>query len=179
LAAVVLLILIAGIFIPSKNEPAVAAKIPENTPTGEPENPDLRMRVGRAIGLDQAGKFVEAQEEYREAVRLYPDDPVALNNLAWSLAANPRPELRNSQEAVRLARRAVELSDDQQATFIGTLAAAYAEDGQFNQAIETAERAHYIALLTGRPKVAAQNEQLIKLYSAGKTVGSMNAPLPK
>ena len=129
-----------------------------------------------AVQLDKAGKLAEALQEYREAVRLHPNDPVALNNLAWSLAANPRPELRNGREAVELAGKAVELTGQQQPVFMGTLAAAYAEDGQFAKAVETAEKARAIALLNNQPAVAAINERLIKLYSAGKAIGLTNGP---
>jgi tetratricopeptide (TPR) repeat protein len=101
---------------------------------------------------------------------------VALNNLAWSLAANSRQELRNGKEAVQFASKAVELTGQQQPVFIGTLAAAYAEDGQFAKAVKMANKARDIALSLHQPEVAAANEQLIKLYSAGKAVGLTNGP---
>jgi Flp pilus assembly protein TadD len=129
-----------------------------------------------AIQMDKAGKFAEAVQAYREVVRLYPNEPMALNNLAWDLAASPRQELRNGREAVQLASKAVELTGQQEPVLIGTLAAAYAEDGQFAKAVEMAEKARAIALLKRHPEVAAINEQLLKLYSAGKAVGLTNGP---
>ena len=180
-----LLILAWGIFVLPNNEPA----LPENrlqsaaTPnslnvseTNPPEHNELQTRMELADQLDKAGKFDEALQEYREAVRLYPNDPMALNNLAWSLAANPRQELRNGKEAVQLASKAVELTGQQQPVFMGTLAAAYAEDGQFAKAVEMAKQARAIALLTHQPEVAAINEQLLQLYSAGKAVSLTNGP---
>jgi hypothetical protein len=101
---------------------------------------------------------------------------MALNNLAWDLAASPRPELRNGRQAVQLASKAVELTGQQEPVLIGTLAAAYAEDGQFAKAVETAKKARNIALLNCQPEVAAINEQLLELYSAGKAVGLTNGP---
>ena len=77
---------------------------------------------------------------------------------------------------MQLASKAVELTGQQQPVFIGTLAAAYAEDGQFAKAVEMANRARDIALLKRQPEVAAINEQLLKLYSAGKAVGLTNGP---
>jgi hypothetical protein len=69
------------------------------------------------------------------------------------------------------------LTGQQQPVFIGTLAAAYAEDGQFAKADEMAKRARDIALLNKQPGVAVMiNEQLLKLYSAAKAVGSTNGP---
>ena len=143
--------------------------------TNSPENPDLQARTELARQLEKAGKFAEAVQAYREAARRYPNDPIALNNLAWSLAANPRSELRNGKEAVQLASKAVELTG-QQPIFIGTLAAVYVEDGQFAKAVEMAKKARDIALLTRQPEVAAIYEQLLKKYSADKSVGMTNGP---
>ena len=131
-------------------------------------------RLGLAFASN--GMLVEAMCEYREAVRLYPDDANALNILAWGLATCPRPELRNGREAVRLAARAVDLTRQQEPVFVETLAAAYAATGQFFKAIEMAKKAHELALLTGQPELAARTEQSLKLYSAGKTVYSANEP---
>jgi signal transduction histidine kinase len=185
LAVGALLIMALGVFVLPKNESslpenplqnAATTNFPNGSETNSPENPDLQTRMELANQLDKAGKFVEAIQELREAARLYPNDPMALNNLAWSLAANSRQELRNGREAVQLASKAVELTGQQQPVFMGTLAAAYAEDGQFAKAVEMANQARDIALSKQQPDVAAINEQLIKLYFAGKAVGLTNGP---
>jgi tetratricopeptide (TPR) repeat protein len=185
LAIGALLILALGVFVLPENEPAspenllqsaAAANSLNGSETNSPENPELQTRIELAIQLERAGKFAEAVQAYREDVRLYPNDPHAINNLAWSLAANPRQELRNGREAVQFASKAVELTGQQRPILIGTLAAAYAEDGQFAKAVEMAKKARDIALLKRQPEVAAANEQLLKLYSAGKAVGLTNGP---
>ena len=56
------------------------------------------------------------------------------NDYAWFLATSPEPGDRNGREAVRLAERAVRQRRD--CTTLDTLAAAYAEDGQFEKAVE-------------------------------------------
>jgi Flp pilus assembly protein TadD len=185
LALGAILILALGVFVLPENEPVspegalpntAAANSLNGSETNSPENPELQRRIELAIQLERAGKLAEALQEYREAARLYSNNPVALNNLAWSLAANASQELRNGREAVQLASKAVELTGQQDPVFIGTLAAAYAEDGQFAKAVEMAKKARAIALLNNQPRVAAANEQLLKLYSAGKAVGSTNGP---
>ncbi len=138
--------------------------------------PDAASYDKLGFEFESHGKFVEALLEYREAVRQYPNDASALNNLAWTLTTCPRPDLRNGKVAVQFAAKAVELTGWQQPGFMGTLAAAYAEDGQFSKAVEMATRARDLALSTGQQEVAARNEQLLKLYSAGKTVNSANGP---
>jgi hypothetical protein len=186
LAIGALLIMALGVFVLPKNKPplpenpspdAAATSILNNPETNNTsENHDLQTRLYLAQRLEMAGKFAEAVQVGREAVRLYPNDPVALKNLAWNLAASPRRDLRNGREAVQLASKAVELTDQQQAVFIETLAAAYAEDGQFAKAVETAKQARDVALLDRQVEVAMKSEQLLKLYSSGKTIGSMNGP---
>jgi hypothetical protein len=181
------LIVIVGIFVLPKNEsPVLENPLPSaaatgflnNSETNPAENPDsdLQTRMELASQLERSGKFAVALQAYREAVRLHPNNPVALNNLAWSLAANPQRELRNSREAVQLASKAVELSGEQDPVLIGTLAAVYATDGQHAKAVEMAKKARDIALLTRQPEVAAIDEQLLQLYSAGKVIGSTNEP---
>jgi tetratricopeptide (TPR) repeat protein len=94
-----------------------------------------------AISLRKLGRVSEAISHYREAIRLQPDFLAALNNLAWILAAHPTAQFRNGTEAVQLATQACELTKYQNPTTLATLAAAYAETGQFQEAVSFAERA--------------------------------------
>jgi Flp pilus assembly protein TadD len=128
-----------------------------------------------ATQLESTGKFAEALQESREAVRLYPNDAHALNNLAWRLATIPKLELRNGREAVQFASKAVELTGQQQPICIRTLAAAYAQDGQFTKAVEMAKKARAVALLAGMVEEAAINEDLLKQCSAA-AIGLTNGP---
>ena len=74
----------------------------------------------------QQREIAKSISTYKEALRLYPNTPEALNNLAWILATTPDAQLRNGAEAVKLAQRACELTLWKQTFFIGTLAAAHA-----------------------------------------------------
>jgi cytochrome c-type biogenesis protein CcmH/NrfG len=94
-------------------------------------------------------------------LRLQPDRLEALNNLAWILATDSNAELRDGAEAVRLAERACELASGRQTVFIGTLAAAYAESGQFEKAVTTAQRACDLALSLGQTNLFARNQKLV------------------
>jgi tetratricopeptide (TPR) repeat protein len=57
------------------------------------------------------------------------------------LATCPEPDLRDGPRAVALARRAAELTHNQDANVLDTLAAALAEDGRFDEAAEIERRA--------------------------------------
>jgi len=105
---------------------------------------------------------------YRQALKAQPDWPESLNNLAWILAANPDATLRNGAEAVTLAERACKLTDYQEAIFVGTLAAAYAEAGRLPEAVSSAEKARSLALAAGQKEIAQKNGELLELYRAGR-----------
>jgi len=121
-----------------------------------------------ALSLTTVARHGEALREYREVLRLNPDEPEVLNNLAWILAAHPSAELRDGAQAVKLAARACELTARRQPVFLGTLAAAHAEVGEFEKAIETAQQARDLALSLGQTNVAQLNEQFRKLYQERK-----------
>ena len=73
----------------------------------------------------------EAIPEYAQALRLAPGADEAANNLAWLLATCPDRSLRDGARAIALARQASQHSHDQNPVILGTLAAAYAETGNW------------------------------------------------
>jgi Flp pilus assembly protein TadD len=141
--------------------------------------PDAQFQL--AVVLARQGKITEAMENYREAKNVpasVPDYDV-LNNLAWILAASPLPENRDGAKAVELATRARDLDHSQQPVIIGTLAAAYAEAGRFDEAAATAQQAHDLALKAAgeapnaadqkaAKELAARNLELLEIYRSHK-----------
>jgi hypothetical protein len=99
---------------------------------------------------------------------LEPDDPETCNNLAWTLATSPREKLRNGEEAVRVAEHGCALTGYKKTMFVGTLAAAYAEAGRFEDAVKTAETALSLANAAGEKDLAAKNLELLNFYRARK-----------
>ncbi len=117
-----------------------------------------------AVALMGKGAPGEAIAQYHEALRLSPDSPAALNNLAWVLATHPDGQYRNGVEAVQLAGRACELTGYGQPIFIGTLAAAYAEAGEYEKAVETGEQACKLAASLGQTNLVEKNRELVGRY---------------
>ncbi|HUD47611.1 MAG TPA: tetratricopeptide repeat protein [Candidatus Baltobacteraceae bacterium] len=109
----------------------------------QPKNFEAHKYLGEAFAV--TGRTGPAVEEFRRSLALQPNQPELLNNLAWILATDPRPEIRNGPDAVKLASRACLLTRGIQPYFVGTLAAAYAEVGHFDDAISAAQKAHDIA----------------------------------
>jgi protein O-mannosyl-transferase len=115
----------------------------------------------------------------RERLREHPNDVAALNNAAWLLATSPLASVRNGTEAVRLARRAVELSGNTwKAATLDTLAAAYAEAGQFSQAAETARQAVALVEHQEKPIFAGAARKHLALYESGKPYRCPLEPRP-
>lgn len=122
-------------------------------------------RFRLAAELSRQGRAREAVAEYRLGLSFAPQSPEALNNLAWILATSPLPDVRNGAEAVRLAWAACQLTAHRQPVLIGTLAAAYAEAGDFDKAQATALRAAETARSAGDTNLASLNEGLLAKYS--------------
>jgi tetratricopeptide (TPR) repeat protein len=96
---------------------------------------------GRADAYLSVGKHAEAIADYNEALKLKPEDPGVLNNLAWVLATSPDEGVRDGKRAIELATKAAKLTDNKQAHILSTLAAAYAETGDFDKAAEWSKKA--------------------------------------
>ncbi|HWI60002.1 MAG TPA: tetratricopeptide repeat protein, partial [Bacillota bacterium] len=132
----------------------------------QPTNSMAHYQLG--LVSQSRGQTREAIEHYHQALKPQPDWPEALNNLAWVLAANPDPSLRNGVEAIALAERACRLTGRKEAIYLGTLAAAYAEAGRFDEAVSTAEEARRLALAAGQQEIAQKNQELLQVYRSGR-----------
>jgi tetratricopeptide (TPR) repeat protein len=120
-----------------------------------------------AVTLTQLGRYPQAAAQTRVALALAPQNVALLNNLAWILATAPQDATRNGAEAVRLAQQAVRLSRHQDPNTLDTLAVAYAETGQFDQAIANAEAALRL-IPDPQDPAAEQIRQRIALFRSGK-----------
>ncbi len=98
-----------------------------------------------ANALRRKGRYRDAITHYESALRIDPRSVLTMNNLGWLLATCADPSVRNGARAVEVAARAELLSGGEDPLILHTLAAAYAENGQFSQAVETAQRALQLA----------------------------------
>jgi Flp pilus assembly protein TadD len=131
-----------------------------------PTMPDPKYNLGMieyARGNDQ-----QAEHFWRAAIELRPDSVEYLRPLAWVLATSSDPAARNGREAVEIAERAVTASHEPNANIVGTLAAAYAEAGDFAKAVSNAEKALDLAQRKGDSQLAGQLSQRLNDYRSGK-----------
>jgi len=108
-------------------------------------------------------------QQLRDIVPGTPDSPRMLDELAWLLATNPDPKLRDGAQAVRLAERACILTERRVPMMLDTLAAALAEAGDFSRAIGVVEEAVKRAHSSGDVDAVKLSENILT---------SLNANLP-
>ncbi len=131
----------------------------------EPENVEARNILGTA--LIQQGRVKEAIDQWEAVLAIQPENGNAASNLAWVFATSPDDSIRESSRTIELAQRAMRLSGGKIPMIFRILAAAYAENGRFSEAIETAERGVELANLQGNADLASELENNIALYRAG------------
>ena len=96
---------------------------------------------GRGDAYLNIGDHHAALEDFERAIAVRDDDPELLNNLAWLLATSPDDDVRDGQRAIGLATKAGEATEFKRAHVLSTLAAAYAETGDFQSAREWSQKA--------------------------------------
>lgn len=118
----------------------------------------------RGFAWAQKGDCAKALDDCKKAVQLDSQFALAYNNLAWLYATTPEDRYRDGDEAVQNATKACELTNWTNARFLGTLAAACAEKGDYKQAVKWLKRAiklrpdNYTDTLKG----------MLALFEAGK-----------
>jgi len=128
----------------------------------QPDNMEVHNIVGTV--LVQQGSVQEGVEEWQKVLSVEPDNGNAMSNLAWVFATSPDQSIRNGAKAVQLAEQAVRISGGRIAILFRTLAAAYAENGRFVDAIQTAERGVELANSQGNSGLATELQAHIALY---------------
>jgi tetratricopeptide (TPR) repeat protein len=135
------------------------------------ENELSSIVLNKSYRPESISNFLEAVRlepgafsNYLEFLSLRTNRVEFMNELAWNFATNPDPQLRNSHFAVRLAKRACEITGYQVAAYVLTLATAYAEDSQFDDAVSTAERARSLASAASQADLLRKSDELLSLF---------------
>jgi len=128
---------------------------------------DADCHTTLAIALEEKGDPAEAIQHYQKALELAPRSIPTLTNLAWLLATSRDATFRNGPKAVELAGQADRLVGGTNTLVLRTLAAAYAENGEFANAIRTAQSAMQLARMHGEDSLTTDLVQQIALYRLG------------
>jgi len=130
----------------------------------------------RGNALVQLGQPQAALRDFNEAIRLNPSFLTALNLRAWLLATCPDPSVRDGNQAVNDATRACELTSWHESEPLDTLAAAWAERGDFQAAARWGKKA--LEQVGGNEALAREFRTHLELYKSGKPVRDQPASKP-
>lgn len=134
----------------------------------EPNQPDPRYNRGRM--WEKKGEYDKAIADYREAFRLNPGNFRVCNNLAWIYATCPIDKYRDGKKALENALRAHRQYGSDHWRLAATVAAAYAENGDYHEARVWQTKA--MALIGDDGSVTDKDKQSLQsrleLYKANK-----------
>ena len=151
-----------ALFYNAAKRPHKAVQMFDKMLAEKPGNADALR--GRADALLSIGKQDQAIADYEKVLAQDPKDAEVLNNLAWVLATSPEAKLRNGKRALELATRSAELTSYKQAHILSTLAAAYAEQGDFDSARKWSQKSVEI----GKESLKEELGKELKSYQANK-----------
>jgi len=134
----------------------------------QPDNLNARNNLGAALA--GIGRTPEAIEQWQQALAFDPDNGNAANNLAWVFATSPDAILRDGAKAVAYAKRATKVPGGDNPLVYRTLAAAYAENRQFGEAISAAEHARQLAQAAGNSALVSELDRCIELFRQQRTL---------
>jgi tetratricopeptide (TPR) repeat protein len=128
----------------------------------DPQNAEVHGALGDALQAQH--RTAEALAEWRAVIEQRPNDAETLRKASWVLSTSPDAAIRNGEEAMAFAVRAMQLSSRKDARLLDTLAAAYAERGDFDYAEYVERQALFAAGLVDDPALKDQIQARRALY---------------
>lgn len=119
---------------------------------------------GKADALLSVGDHQKAVEQYERILKKLPEDSASLNNLAWVLATSTIDDVRNGKRSIELAEQACKLTDYEAPHILSTLAAGYAELGEFEKARDWSAK----AVKLGEGEIKEQLKEELESYKTDK-----------
>ncbi len=151
----------AAIALVAKSRSREAVDLLQKALQLDPGDAEARIQLG--VAWSQAGHVDLAISEWEKTLESEPDNLNAAYDLAWVCATFPDDAIRDGRKAVRVAEHALQLSEKDPRNY-RLLAAAYAENHQFDKAIDTAQRGLELATNQGNYAAANALKSNIDLY---------------
>jgi cytochrome c-type biogenesis protein CcmH/NrfG len=117
--------------------------------------------------LERKKRFSEAAAAYQDALAVAPEWPQPLCRFALLLVDAEATELRDTDEAIRLADKAVQVSGREPVT-LDVLASVYSSIGRFDDAVAVAQEAVDMARSGGADDLASAIEGRLRMYKQGR-----------
>ena len=128
-------------------------------------NPNLiQAHYNLAQILIEQRRAGEAVTHLEKVIELDPSLFIPISQLASILAENKNASYYNPQRAIQLAERACKLTDYKQPEFLDILALAYAADGKYPLATETAKKALDLAQSQGQEQLKNRIQEHLHSY---------------
>jgi tetratricopeptide (TPR) repeat protein len=130
----------------------------------KPDHAMAHCNVGNV--MVRRGDFRAALDSYRRAATLDTNLVEAMQPLVWIEATSRNPGLRNGAEAVRFGEQAARVTREENPLVLDALAAAYAENGEFDKAVQKTTKAIEIALSANAQALADDIRTRLREYHA-------------
>ena len=109
----------------------------------DPENSNAYADRGDVHAY--AGEWRLAASDYMTAKKWDPKMGRVYQSVAWIMATCPDPKFRDTDRAVEMATRAIQLDGADDYRYLDTLAAAQANANKFQDAVKTVQQAMQVA----------------------------------
>jgi len=154
---------LASIFL-LRSEPSKALTVLDQAVRADPRSPD--SYGNRAVVLLARNEYKKALDDLDDVLRLAPNSARGLRERSWILATCPDAKIRDGEQAVVLASRACELTDWKEPHCLTTLAAAYSEKADFDNAVKWQQKA--IDLLAAKSPEINECRKALDRYKSKK-----------
>ncbi|MGH1363760.1 MAG: tetratricopeptide repeat protein [Calditrichia bacterium] len=159
--------IVRGILAQNNGDVDVALRNYRRSVKIKPSNVNATKRLGNY--LLELRRWADAFSVYEAALNASPNKIDLLERTAWILATCPSKRIRNGERALELAKRLTLIRKEgvhQDIECAITLAAAYAEKGEFDRAIGVLNNLIPRAKATRMQRYIPQVREMIKLFEA-------------
>ncbi|MHC4716974.1 MAG: tetratricopeptide repeat protein, partial [Planctomycetota bacterium] len=139
-----------------------------------PASAEARYNLGMALWMSR--RPADALAQFRAIPTPGRADPMVLNAVAGILSTYPDASVRNGAEAVRIAEKLCRDTDNGNAAYLSTQAAAYAETGRFTDAVRSMQQAVSLARNAGAARSVRRFEARLRALRAGRPLRYVPAP---
>jgi tetratricopeptide (TPR) repeat protein len=160
---------LAWVFL-SKGDTKKAIAVFDRAIEADPKSPE--SHGNRAIVHLALGKYDKAVDDLDDVIKAAPNSARALKERAWILATCPQESVRSGEQAVISGRRACEITGWKEPHCMATLAAAYAESGDFESAVDLQQKA--IGALPLKSRERHELQKVLDRYKAKKPYRHLN-----
>jgi tetratricopeptide (TPR) repeat protein len=133
-----------------------------------PSHVKARYQLGKNLYVH--GNRADGMMELQKSIFIEPSNEGIRNDLAWMLATAPEESLRNGPRSLEFALDVNKATGGKNPFFLDTLAAAYAENGNFIEALQVAQHALDLAQSAGIKELVKNLREEINHYEASEPI---------